>query len=65
VAGIALMLCVAITEGIVQTVGSAAESSLMGKLIGQCTVLTVSIVAVLYWAEAYIIKQDNYWYGLV
>jgi hypothetical protein len=60
VAGTALMLCAAITEVIEQTVGSGAESSLMGKLIGQCTVLIVSIVVVLYWAEAYIIKQDNY-----
>jgi hypothetical protein len=60
VAGTALMLCVAITEGIEQTAGSAAESSLMVKLIGQCIVLIASIVAVLYWAEAYIIKQDNY-----
>jgi len=60
VAGTALMLCVAIIEVIEQTVGSAVESSLMGKLIGQCTVSIVNIVAVLYWAEVYIIKQDNY-----
>jgi hypothetical protein len=60
VAGTALMLCVAITEVIEQTVGSAVESSLMGKLIGQCTVSIANIVVVLYWAEVYIIKQDNY-----